>query len=158
MRPLRRVVLDPDLRTPLGCRLVTSADRTATWIFTTDEADEQPQSVLENEGVRVVRVPGGDDWLAGVLGALHLSGVGRLMVEGGATTHAGLLAAGLVDQLAVVQSRLVLGRGALPALPGRDLGGLDPQGLAAALGLHEARVRPLGDDVLVEGFTRPASG
>ena len=157
VRPLRRVVLDPDLRTPLGCRLVATAGQTATWIFTTEDADEQPQSVLENEGARVVRIPGGDDWLSGVLGALHLSGVGRLMVEGGATTLGGFLGVGLVDQVAVLRGPRDLGPGALPALPGRRLGGLEPAALAAALGLHEVDVRRLGDDLLVQGFTRAAA-
>ena len=50
-----------------------------------------------------------------------------------------------------------LGPGALPALPGRRLGGLEPAALAAALGLHEVDVRRLGDDLLVQGFTRAAA-
>jgi diaminohydroxyphosphoribosylaminopyrimidine deaminase/5-amino-6-(5-phosphoribosylamino)uracil reductase len=155
-RALRRVVLDPELRTPLGCALVQSAGSTATWIYTADDADEQPQAALENAGVAVLRLPAGDDWLGSVLAALRLSGVRRLMVEGGAQTHGSIFGGGFVDQVAVLMCPVELGPDALPALPGRDLSGLGGADLAATLGLHDVHLEHLGDDLLVQGFTRPA--
>lgn len=151
VRPLRRVVLDPDLRTPLRCRLIDTAGDPETWLLARDDADQQPQSVLESEGARVLRVPGGSQWLEDGLAILRLNGVQRLLVEGGPRTHAAFLAAGLVDELAVFLSPRSLGPSALPALPGRDLSGLDADGLAVALKLTDVRVERLDSDVLVRG-------
>jgi diaminohydroxyphosphoribosylaminopyrimidine deaminase/5-amino-6-(5-phosphoribosylamino)uracil reductase len=154
-RPLRRVVLDPSLRLPLHCRLVDTAGETPTWALTRDDADQQPEAVLEAEGVRVLRVPGDEDWLQAVLATLRLEGVKRLMVEGGPRTHAAFLAAGLWDQLAVYLTPKTLGPGALPALPDRDLPD-DPAALAEALGLADVRIEELGDDVLLRGVRPPS--
>lgn len=155
-RPLRRVVLDPNLRLPLHCRLVDTAGDTPTWALTRDDADQQPEAVLEAEGVRVLRVPGDEDWLSAVLATLRLEGVKRLMVEGGPRTHAAFLAAGLWDQLAVYLTPKTLGPGALPALPERELPN-GPAALAEALGLADVRIEELGDDVLLRGV-RAANG
>ena len=158
VRPLRRVVLDPSLRVPLTCRLVQTAGEIPTWVLAREDADQQPEAVLEAEGVRVLRVPGsGDAWLGGCLATLRLQGVQRLMVEGGAHTLASFLGAGLVDQVAVFQCPQALGPGALPVLPERGLAGLDAQALARALELTDVRTERLGDDLLVRGRRRLAT-
>jgi diaminohydroxyphosphoribosylaminopyrimidine deaminase/5-amino-6-(5-phosphoribosylamino)uracil reductase len=153
VRPLRRIVLDPELRLPITCRLADTAGETPTWVLADVDADEQPETALEATGVRVLRVPRhGESWLADALSLLRVEGVARLMVEGGARTLSSFLEAGLVDQLAVFQCPKILGRDALPALPGRELGGLSPEQLAEALGLSDVRVETLGDDTLLRGI------
>jgi len=153
VRPLRRIVLDPELRLPLSCRLADTAGEIPTWLLTDVDAPDQSQSALEALGVRVLRIPrNGEMWLAAALALLRVEGVARLMVEGGARTLASFLEQGLVDQVAVFQCPQVLGEGALAALPGRELGGLTPEQLADALGLSDARVESVGDDVLLRGI------
>lgn len=154
-RPLRRIVLDPTLRLPLTCRLVDTAGETPTWALAQLDADQQPEVALDARDVRVLRVPEGEAWLADCLALLAVEGVGRMMVEGGARTLAAFLEDGLVDQLAVFMCPRELGPGALPALPGRQLGGLTPDQLAEELRLNDVRIEEVGDDVLVRGTPQP---
>lgn len=151
LRPLHRIVLDPSLRTPVFARVVTTAVETPTWIATTDKADQARADELEQHGVRILRAPSGERWLHDVLAMLRLGALQRVMVEGGARTLAAFLDARIVDQVAVLMSKKVLGAGALPAVAGRVLPGDDPEALALALDLEEVRTERLGDDLLLRG-------
>ncbi|HTE06669.1 MAG TPA: bifunctional diaminohydroxyphosphoribosylaminopyrimidine deaminase/5-amino-6-(5-phosphoribosylamino)uracil reductase RibD, partial [Planctomycetota bacterium] len=79
-RPLRRVVLDPSLRLPFGCRLIATASETPTWVFCADDASHPIETALVAEGLSVYRVPRGPDWLAGVFTMLRAQGCRRVMV------------------------------------------------------------------------------
>lgn len=151
LRPLRRVVLDPSLRTSPGARLFHDADTTPVWLCATEDADESAQEALEAEGARVLRLPAGERWLGDVLMALHTEGVGRLLVEGGSRTLAAFLERRLVDQLALWISPKHVGDGGLPGLPGVDLAGLDPDDLAEVFELRGMTTEVVGEDVLVRG-------
>ncbi len=166
-RPLRRIVLDRSLRTPPGCALLTSSGEVPTWLMATDAVESQALELIEEEGARVFRVPGGPaygtDWTEAVLECLWLQGVKRLMVEGGAQTLERFFQAGLVDQVAVFLSRTVLGPGALAALESWELPGLGQCQPGSAeqravvgeisekLRLQYVRTLPCGDDVLLRG-------
>ncbi len=151
-RPLRRVVLDPRLRTPPGSVLATTTDKAPTWIVADEEADPRAADALEEHGARVLRVPEGPEWTADALEVLGLEGVRRLLVEGGSDTLGRLVAADLVDQVACFLTPARLGDDALPAVAGLELGGLDAQAIAQILRLQGVRVEPVGPDVLVRGF------
>ncbi|MED5330158.1 MAG: bifunctional diaminohydroxyphosphoribosylaminopyrimidine deaminase/5-amino-6-(5-phosphoribosylamino)uracil reductase RibD [Planctomycetota bacterium] len=153
-RPLRRIVLDPSLRTPTTSTLVCTAAEMSTWIYATDEAKEGRQARLERAGVVVHRVPGGPSWCNGVFDSLGKHGVNRVMVEGGSHTLTALLELDLADQLAVILTPSVLGEDCLPAITGLDLSGSDPAVIARKLHLDEVRSEPLGDDVLLRGIPR----
>jgi diaminohydroxyphosphoribosylaminopyrimidine deaminase / 5-amino-6-(5-phosphoribosylamino)uracil reductase len=164
-RPLRRVVLDPSLRIPFGCRLIATADETPTWVFCTEDADSAVEAALLAEGVSVFRVPrgpqgnNGPEWLAGVFAALGTQGCQRVLVEGGGHTLATCLAADLVDQVAIFMAPHELGRdergrGGLAAVEGLTLASLSPHEVARALGLSDCRVSRSGTDTLLRGFRR----
>jgi len=135
-RPLRRVVLDPSLRIPFGCKLISTAGETA----------------LVAEGLSVFRVPRGPDWLAGVFTLLATQGCHRVMVEGGGHTLATCLAADLVDQAAIFMAPQLLGAHALSAVEGLSLASLSPHEVARALALVDCRVSRSGTDTLLRGF------
>ncbi|MHC5209798.1 MAG: bifunctional diaminohydroxyphosphoribosylaminopyrimidine deaminase/5-amino-6-(5-phosphoribosylamino)uracil reductase RibD [Planctomycetota bacterium] len=156
-RPLRRVVLDPSLRTPPTCRLARTADEAPTWIYAADDAPEPAEDLLVEQGVMVIRMARGERWLPSVFEHLHLQGCGRVMVEGGSHTLARCLAADVVDQAAVFMVPAALGEGALPAVNGLRLGRLSPFEVATALKLHDCRVTPCGEDTLVRGFRDTAA-
>jgi diaminohydroxyphosphoribosylaminopyrimidine deaminase/5-amino-6-(5-phosphoribosylamino)uracil reductase len=85
----------------------------------------------------------------GALQALGARGVTSLLVEGGAELAAGLLAAGLVDALALFVAPLLLGG------DGRGLlGSLGVEALAGAPRLRDLRSRGVGGDLLVEAELR----
>lgn len=79
-----------------------------------------------------------------VLADLAARGVDRLLVEGGATVHTALLAAGLVDELQLVCAPFLLGTQGGPRLFGDAE---YPQGLRHPMTLAE--VRRIGDLVLL---------
>jgi len=174
LRPLRRVILDPHLRTPPACTVVSTALETPTWVMTDEQADEQAAETLEQHGACVLRVPSGPNWTEAVLDALALQGVRRLLVEGGSYTLGRLMESGLVDQVATFLTPVCLGPEALPAVDGCPLSGLTlPDGeslsgtapatqaaarrVAERLRLQDVRVDQVGGDILLRGFRTTVS-
>jgi diaminohydroxyphosphoribosylaminopyrimidine deaminase/5-amino-6-(5-phosphoribosylamino)uracil reductase len=151
-RTLRRVVLDPSLRTPLSSRVVNTPDQAPTWIVAADDAAPAAEAALVARGAVVLRVPRGPDWLAAGLERLATQGCGRVLVEGGSHTLASLLAADAVDQVAIFMAPRSLGDDGLPAVRGYRLGRLSPHEVGTALALRDCRVQSSGVDTLLRGF------
>jgi diaminohydroxyphosphoribosylaminopyrimidine deaminase / 5-amino-6-(5-phosphoribosylamino)uracil reductase len=138
-----RVVLDSDLRLPARLRLFTQRSRAPTLVaHASARARRLPAAV---ELLRCRRGPGGVD-LHDLLRRLAARGITHLLVEGGARVHACFLAAGLVDEVAVVVAPKLAGGDGIPLLAGRG-----PARMADALQLEEVRVERLGVDALVSG-------
>jgi diaminohydroxyphosphoribosylaminopyrimidine deaminase/5-amino-6-(5-phosphoribosylamino)uracil reductase len=152
VRSLRRVVLDPSLRTPPDSRLVRTVEEAPTWIFAAQDAPEVAEQALRERGAAVIRLPRDDRWLPAVFEHLRSRDVRRAMIEGGSHTLARSLAAGVIDQLAVFMAPQTLGNGALPAVQGYRLGRLSPHEVATALRLADYRVSSVGPDTLLRGF------
>ncbi len=94
MSPVR-VVLDTQLRLPVGSRLVQTARETPLWIIT--NAPPRSEEPLRACGAEVIQM-GDKDGLESTLERLASRGITRLMVEGGPTLAAALIAADLVDE------------------------------------------------------------
>jgi diaminohydroxyphosphoribosylaminopyrimidine deaminase/5-amino-6-(5-phosphoribosylamino)uracil reductase len=110
-------------------------------------------NALEACGVVVHRVPrGAAGHVAPVplLQALGAQGLTRVLVEGGGTLAAALLAADLVDRLAIFRAGVMIGGDGVPGVAGYGLGRL-----AAAPRFSRSSLGETGDDVL-ETWTRRA--
>jgi diaminohydroxyphosphoribosylaminopyrimidine deaminase / 5-amino-6-(5-phosphoribosylamino)uracil reductase len=116
MSPVR-VVLDSGLRLPLGSRLVHTARETPLWVIAGEQASAQSETALRAQGVEVIRIAERDS-LAVILSVLGSRGITRLMVEGGPTLAASLIARNFVDEAILFHSPVVIGDG---------LAALDPQ-------------------------------
>ncbi len=118
-----RVVLDGALRLPRGSRLAHTARDVPVWVITGAEAPRAAEDALLREGVTVLRAAQSDGHLdlAAVLKLLAARGVTRLMVEGGPTLAAALLAADLIDEAMLFQSSKVVGTDGVEALDGLPL-------------------------------------
>ncbi len=118
-----RVVLDSALRLPQASRLAHTARDVPVWVITGGEAPRAPKDALLREGVTVLRAAQSDGRLdlAAVLKLLAARGVTRLMVEGGPTLAAALLAADLIDEAVLFQSSKVVGTDGVDALDGLPL-------------------------------------
>jgi diaminohydroxyphosphoribosylaminopyrimidine deaminase/5-amino-6-(5-phosphoribosylamino)uracil reductase len=127
-----RVVLDRTLRLPLGSRLVQSARQVPLWAIAGINAPVAAEEALRGQGVEVLRSATNGDRLdlAAVLKLLAARGITRLMVEGGPTVAAALLAADLVDEAVLFHAAKIVGAGGIDAF--------DP----AATGL-ERRLKPV---------------
>jgi diaminohydroxyphosphoribosylaminopyrimidine deaminase/5-amino-6-(5-phosphoribosylamino)uracil reductase len=148
-----RVVLDSQLRTPPDAKLVQGARLTRTLILHA-KANPRRAAKLMAAGVELVEVAAAESGrgvaLREALRALAQRDVVRLLVEGGARVHAGLLEAELVDRAAVFVAPRILGDAQGYPLAAGTLA----QSLAAACVIEQPEIVRLGDDVLVRGPVR----
>jgi diaminohydroxyphosphoribosylaminopyrimidine deaminase / 5-amino-6-(5-phosphoribosylamino)uracil reductase len=110
-----RVVVDSQLRLPVGARLVAAPGRT---IVACADADAARAGVLQAAAVEVLILPQSSSPtsaravdLVALLAALATRGVNELHVEAGPRLNASLLAAGLVDELLVYVAPCIVGPG-----------------------------------------------
>lgn len=155
VRPPLRVVLDRRLRLPPGHHLARTA-QLATRLYTDDPGLLQtPRAAhLRQVGVELVclqpSTPGDvAGWSREVMRHLLATGVHAVLVEGGAGLAAGLLRAGLVDRLELIQAPKLLGDGR-PVLEGL---GVDT--IAQALPLSIEGVQRVGDDLHISAVRPP---
>ncbi len=113
-----RVVLDAALRLPLGSRLVQTARQTPLWIVAGPAAPRPAAEALQGRGAEVLRTAPSEDGLdlAAVLKLLGSRGITRLLVEGGPTLAAALIAADLVDAAVLFHSAKLVGADGIAAL------------------------------------------
>jgi len=118
-----RIVLDSALRLPPASRLARSARDVQLWVIAGGEAPRAAEDALLREGVIVLRAGRSDGRLdlSTVLKLMAARGVTRLMVEGGPTLAAALLAADLIDEAVLFQSAKVVGSEGVDALDGVPL-------------------------------------
>jgi len=147
-RPLR-ILLDSRLATSPRARLVTAPG--GAWVLCAAEAPAGRRRAFEKAGARLlpIRARRGKIPLAAALARLAEEGVGSLWVEGGGGLAAALLREGLVDELVWFMAPKLIGAEGVPAI-----GALGLARLADAPSFAIARVRRLGDDVLVEARPR----
>jgi diaminohydroxyphosphoribosylaminopyrimidine deaminase/5-amino-6-(5-phosphoribosylamino)uracil reductase len=145
-----RVVLDASLRVPLSLSVIATARETPTWIFTSRAASDIAAEILQQKGCKLFRVDDGEGKLDldEVLKVLAGEGITRLMVEGGPTVAASLLAADLIDEAALIYSDKVIGEGGIAPLEGMSLEALTQH-------LHASGSERLGADTL-EHYERNA--
>ncbi len=115
-----RVIADSMLRLPLQSRLVASAYATPVWAVAGMKAPQEAEFALLPRGVEVLRSPDSTDPLdlKDALGFFAAKGITRLMVEGGPTLAAALLAADLVDEAVLFHSGKTVGVDGVAALTG----------------------------------------
>ncbi|HEX3502769.1 MAG TPA: bifunctional diaminohydroxyphosphoribosylaminopyrimidine deaminase/5-amino-6-(5-phosphoribosylamino)uracil reductase RibD [Xanthobacteraceae bacterium] len=113
-----RIVADSLLRLPLNSRLVQTAYETPVWVVAGAAAPQEAEFQLLQLGVKVLRLPDSTDPLdlKDALGVLAAKGISRLMVEGGPTLAAALVAADLVDEAILFHSDKVVGPDGIEAL------------------------------------------
>jgi diaminohydroxyphosphoribosylaminopyrimidine deaminase / 5-amino-6-(5-phosphoribosylamino)uracil reductase len=146
-----RVVLDAGLRLPPTSLLAGSAMVVPTWVIAGVDAPAEPEEGLRSKGVEVQRVAArnGRLDLGAVMSMLGDRGITRLMVEGGPTVAAALIAADLVDEAMLLRSRELIGADGVDALEGMPLTAVtqSPQ-------LRSRGIETVGEDV-AETFERP---
>jgi diaminohydroxyphosphoribosylaminopyrimidine deaminase/5-amino-6-(5-phosphoribosylamino)uracil reductase len=144
--PPLRIVADGGLSLPLTGRLAASAGAIPVRVLHRPGAPAERRAALNGLGVETVEVAAGDGGLLDLSDAmtgLARDGVTRVLCEGGGKLAAGLLAAGLVDEIALFTAGRVIGGDGVPGVGGFGLGRL-----VHAPEFALARVEPAGDDVL----------
>ena len=141
-----RVVLDPEIMTPVEARIVDSALEGKTVLVTAPGTDERKRAVLEDKGVRLLTLPlreGKFSWAD--LGPAFLElGVLHLLVEGGSATSTWFLAQSVVRRIEFFLSMKFLGGDGLPSI-----GNLGILGLEESPEFKLLRCRRVGRDVRI---------
>ncbi|MBL9096098.1 MAG: bifunctional diaminohydroxyphosphoribosylaminopyrimidine deaminase/5-amino-6-(5-phosphoribosylamino)uracil reductase RibD [Alphaproteobacteria bacterium] len=136
-----RIVVDSLARLPGTSKLAQTAREQPVWLLT---AAVQAASALAAQGVEVLPVPATQQGLdlSAALNTLAERGLTRVLVEGGATLAASLLAADLVDHVLWYRAPTIMGEGlaALASMNVSDLGAL-PR-------FHHVETMRLGQDML----------
>ena len=125
LKPVRRLVLDSQARTPLTSRLVSDPFAAWTTIFVAPGAAVRRLAALATR-VRVERMPvrAGRLDLRCILRRLGREGVTSLLVEGGGEANASFLEAGLAQRVALFYAPKILGgQRARKAVAGAGAGG-----------------------------------
>ncbi len=141
-----RIVADSGARVPVTSALVRSAQAVPTWVMCAEDAPAASVGALEAAGVVVHRLPRAADGRiqpAAMMQALGGQGLTRVLVEGGGTLAAALLAADLVDRLAIFRAGVMIGGDGLPGV-----GPFGLERLAAARRFTRLSLGETGDDVL----------
>jgi len=110
--PMRRIVFDTRLRTPLHSKLVQTASEVPTWILTGNDAPSPGEQALVDAGCEVFRVPlgaGGRVDVGVALRTLAKAGIVSLLVEGGSELAGSLLAARVVHEIHAFIAPILLG-------------------------------------------------
>ncbi len=144
-RVARRVVIDPEGRTPAGSRLVATAGMAPLTIVTAAGNESRLAAVAGAAGVEVVGVPTshGAILMRGVLAWLARErGAATVMVEAGAGVLGSLLAEDLINEARVYVGPMLLGDDeAMTAVRG-----LERASLSAATAMDLIGVRRSGPD------------
>lgn len=113
-----RIVLDRLLRHDPARRLGRTAHQTPVWLLHGPSAPAGRRAAWQATGASLIEVAEATDGLdlTAALSALAGRGLTRLLCEGGSTFGAGLLRAGLVDQLAIFTGAALIGGDGHPAL------------------------------------------
>lgn len=149
-QPLR-VVLDSAGRTPADA--VALGPPAGALIVTTARAPAGWRVAIEARGAETFLAPASADGrvaLEPLLDELGRRGVLSLLVEGGGAVHGSFFDADLVDRVHAIIAPLVIGGAEAPGA----VGGLGALTMAAARRLLDIERRPLGDDLLIEGWLR----
>jgi diaminohydroxyphosphoribosylaminopyrimidine deaminase/5-amino-6-(5-phosphoribosylamino)uracil reductase len=141
-----RIICDTGLRTSPASILGKTAQAVPVWLCHGRGASVQAQTDWQATCARLVACQTGPDGhldLSDAMRELAGAGLTRIFCEGGGILGAGLLAAGLVDQIITFNAGLALGAGGTPAL-----GPLPPAPLADHRRFDLSEVRAVGADVM----------
>jgi len=149
-RPLLRVVLDSNLRTPLDAKFVAFAARDVL-IFCAAHASPEREAVLRERGVEVHRLSDQLDPNA-VLAALNTRNIRSVLLEAGSALNGSFLYANLVDKLVLYYSETELGINAIPFAQGI----VSPYVLQQQLKSTQRATFPHGstEDIRITGYLR----
>lgn len=147
-QPLR-IVVDSRLRTPITAKILAQQDKAKTLIATTATAPRTRRSTFQEKGIEVLTVSArqGRVSLPALLKELGRREIMSVLVEGGGEINAAMLRDKLVDHVRLYIAPLLLGGQDAKGL----IGGNSPARLAKAIRVRRMVVRPLGDDVVMEG-------
>ncbi|MEZ0374332.1 MAG: bifunctional diaminohydroxyphosphoribosylaminopyrimidine deaminase/5-amino-6-(5-phosphoribosylamino)uracil reductase RibD [Candidatus Sericytochromatia bacterium] len=152
-----RVIVDSQARTPVSAKIFLRSDPTDTrppvLIAISYGAHEEHLRSLRHAGAEIIQCPDESSSeprvdLARLMDHLHRHGITSVLLEGGGTLKAAALQAGIVDKVTfIVAPKLIGGADAKTPVEGEGA-----TIVSEAFGLKRMSARPLGEDLLIEGY------
>ena len=148
-----RIVLDSFLKTPLDCKLLTTAKKFPTLIAAgrqTIKSKSRKAKEIVDKGAELLAVPAkqGKLDLKFLLKELVNRGIAQLLVEGGAKVIISFLKEQLADEICVYIASKILGA------QGNVNISESMTEVTKAAGLHYVDIKRLGDDVCINGLLK----
>lgn len=147
-----RIVLDSDLRLPVHSRLVQTARDCPLCVACREQASAAKAEALEQEGVKVLRLPStnGRIDLPALLLELGKLPLTSLLVEGGSRVLGEFLERGLADDFYLFYApRILADPQGLPSFSGKAR-----DNMSEAHPVYALKVRRFGEDVMLSGRFR----
>lgn len=143
-----RVILDSTLKIPLESKVVTD-QQAETWIFTSENYDQEKRSILEERGISVFATSGSSKVdAADVMKILGEKLVSSVLIEGGGTINGSLLENKLIDKVVLyIAPKLVGGQHAPTFLEGTGI-----EKMSDAVELSNVAVTKIGKDFKFTGY------
>lgn len=139
-----RVVCDNNLRIPLECNLVKTANEIPTLVATVSNNIDKIDRLKEC-GVDIVKTSGDRVNLRELMAELGNRKIDSVLVEGGSTLHWSILHENLVDELHLyIAPKIIGGRDAKTAVSGSGL-----ESVNDAFMFTSPEIELLGDDILI---------
>jgi diaminohydroxyphosphoribosylaminopyrimidine deaminase/5-amino-6-(5-phosphoribosylamino)uracil reductase len=149
VNPLR-VIVDSHLRIPLSARVVRVEPDCRTLVATTHSAPKANCRQLQKRGVEIVCLPSYDEGRVDLLALCHYlgqRGIASVLVEGGATLSASLLAHRLVDKVQFFIAPKIIGGDGLSVI-----GPCAVEEMTQAIQLHRPTAQAIDGDFLLQGY------
>jgi diaminohydroxyphosphoribosylaminopyrimidine deaminase/5-amino-6-(5-phosphoribosylamino)uracil reductase len=147
-QPLR-IIIDPDLETPLEYRVCKTPPGTI-FVMRGQQKENEKKQELRARGIQFIEYEGRKvdlSWLIEQLGRMGLSSV---LIEAGASFNASALKGGIVDKVVFfIAPKIICGRASISVVGGESFFKLED-----ALHISDLTVRKVGEDIMVEGYIK----
>ncbi len=147
--PFRKIILDTHARTPLTSRLFSNTSKENIVIVVSNTAPHARVSAL-SEIATVLAIPSPSlrhQW-AMILPQLHQLGIYRILLEGGTAVMSNAIDSGIVDQLIVIHSPILIGGDS----PFSVYSGSGATRLSTAPALFHPTYQRAGRDMITNGY------
>jgi 2,5-diamino-6-(ribosylamino)-4(3H)-pyrimidinone 5'-phosphate reductase len=104
-----RIIIDSKARIPLNSRIIESSNKIQTIIAVTHNASPRKIKEIQSKGVQVLEYGNGRVNLRNLFQQLEKMGLKKIIVEGGGEINWSVLKSGLVNELVVTISPVVIG-------------------------------------------------
>jgi len=104
-----RIIIDSNARIPLDSRIIKSSKKIQTIIAVTHNASSKKVKEIENKGARVLVTGNGKVSIRKLFQKLERMGLKKILVEGGGEINWSVIKLGIINELIVTISPLVIG-------------------------------------------------
>jgi diaminohydroxyphosphoribosylaminopyrimidine deaminase/5-amino-6-(5-phosphoribosylamino)uracil reductase len=147
-RHIVRVILDSNLRFPLGAKILSTLSQGRIIIFSLKKASQRKAEALRKKGVEVIFLSSPTLDLKKVLSWLGKNEMSSVLVEGGSRVLTSMLEENLVDKIFVSISPKLIGGKQAPSL----LQGEGADFIKNSIRLKRINSFQIDEDIIVEGY------